>query len=82
MADRRKPRCQAQALNEVRREKARTTVQMQFNVVDAETLKDAQKHPEKYKHLLIRVAAYSAFFVNLTKEVQDDIIGRTQLSWA
>ena len=55
-------------------------MQMQFNVVDVEILKDAQKNPEKYKNLLVRVAAYSAFFVNLTKEVQDDIINRTEHS--
>lgn len=52
---------------------------VQFNVVDKETLIDAQKHPEKHKDLLIRVAGYSAFFVELGKEVQDEIIGRTEI---
>lgn len=51
---------------------------IQFNVVSAETLKAAQKNPEKYKGLIIRVAGYSAFFVELDKAVQDDIISRTE----
>lgn len=49
----------------------------QFNVVDRETLLNAQKHPEQHKDLLIRVAGYTAFFVELGKEIQDEIIGRT-----
>jgi formate C-acetyltransferase len=49
----------------------------QFNVVDRETLLDAQKHPDKHRDLLIRVAGYTAFFRELGKEVQDEIIGRT-----
>ena len=54
----------------------------QFNVVDRETLIDAQRHPEKHKDLLIRVAGYTAFFVELGKETQDEIIGRTEInSW-
>lgn len=51
----------------------------QFNVVDREILLDAQKHPEQHKDLLIRVAGYTAFFVELGKEVQDEIIGRTSI---
>lgn len=51
---------------------------VQFNVVDRETLLDAQKHPENYKDLIVRVAGYSANFVVLAKEVQDDIINRTE----
>ncbi len=50
---------------------------VQFNVVSPETLKDAQKHPEKHANLLVRVAGYSAKFVTLSKEVQDAIIERT-----
>ena len=50
---------------------------VQFNVVDKETLIEAQNNPEAYKHLLVRVAGYTAFFVELGKEVQDEIIGRT-----
>lgn len=51
----------------------------QFNVVDRETLLDAQRHPEEHKDLLIRVAGYTAFFVELGKETQDEIIGRTEI---
>jgi formate C-acetyltransferase len=50
---------------------------VQFNVIDRDVLIDAQKHPEKYKGLLIRVAGYTAYFVELGKDVQDEIIGRT-----
>ena len=51
---------------------------MQFNVVDRETLLDAQKHPEKYAHLVVRVAGYSALFTTLSRSLQDDIIRRTE----
>ena len=51
---------------------------MQFNVVDRETLLDAQAHPEKYGHLVVRVAGYSALFTTLSKSLQDDIIRRTE----
>ena len=51
---------------------------MQFNVVDRETLLEAQKNPEKYKHLVVRVAGYSALFTTLSKSLQDDIIRRTE----
>jgi formate C-acetyltransferase len=51
---------------------------VQFNVVDAETLRDAQKHPERYGDLLVRVAGYSDYFVNLTLELQNEIIKRTE----
>ncbi|HJJ66380.1 MAG TPA: glycyl radical protein [Methanocorpusculum sp.] len=54
---------------------------MQFNVVDRETLLDAQKHPEQYKHLVVRVAGYSALFTTLSKSLQDDIINRTEQGW-
>ncbi len=50
---------------------------VQFNVIDKETLLAAQQHPEDYKDLVVRVAGYSAQFVVLAKEVQDDIINRT-----
>lgn len=53
---------------------------IQFNVIDKETLLDAQAHPENYKDLVVRVAGYSAMFTSLAKEVQDDIISRTELS--
>ena len=51
---------------------------MQFNVVSRETLRDAQKHPEKYKSLVVRVAGYSALFTTLSKSLQEDIINRTE----
>ena len=50
----------------------------QFNVVDGNLLKDAQKNPERYPDLLVRVAGYSTLFVGLPKNVQDDIISRTE----
>ena len=50
---------------------------VQFNVVDKEKLIDAQQNPEQHKGLLVRVAGYTAYFVELGKDVQDEIIGRT-----
>jgi formate C-acetyltransferase len=51
---------------------------IQYNVVSADTLRDAQKNPDQYKNLVVRVAGYSAFFVELWKDLQDDIIARTE----
>ncbi|MEF9840176.1 MAG: glycyl radical protein [Lachnospiraceae bacterium] len=51
---------------------------MQFNVVDKDTLLKAQKNPEQYKHLVVRVAGYSALFTTLSRSLQDDIIHRTE----
>lgn len=51
---------------------------MQFNVVSRETLRDAQRHPEKYRSLVVRVAGYSALFTTLSRSLQEDIINRTQ----
>jgi len=53
---------------------------IQINVVDATTLKDAQKHPEEYTTLMVRVAGYSAYFNDLGREIQDSIIMRTEHS--
>ena len=53
---------------------------MQFNVVSRETLRDAQKNPDKYRSLVVRVAGYSALFTTLSKSLQDDIINRTEQS--
>ncbi len=53
---------------------------IQFNVVKAETLREAQKHPEKYKDLIVRVAGYSDYFVDLTEALQNEIIRRTEHS--
>ena len=51
---------------------------IQFNVVNAETLKEAQKHPEKYRDLIVRVAGYSDYFVDLGEDLQNEIIHRTE----
>ena len=51
---------------------------MQFNVVSRETLLDAQKNPDKYRSLVVRVAGYSALFTTLSRSLQDDIINRTE----
>ena len=53
---------------------------LQFNIINRDTLKKAQQNPEDYRSLLVRVAGYSAYFVELTKELQEDIISRTQHS--
>jgi pyruvate-formate lyase len=50
---------------------------IQFNVVTADMLRDAQKHPEKYRDLIVRVAGYSDYFNDLGRELQDEIIRRT-----
>jgi formate C-acetyltransferase len=51
---------------------------IQFNVVSAETLRDAQKHPEKYRDLIVRVAGYSDYFNDLGEDLQNEIIRRTE----
>jgi formate C-acetyltransferase len=51
---------------------------IQLNVVNADTLKDAQKNPAKYRDLIVRVAGYSDYFVDLSPELQDEIIRRTE----
>jgi pyruvate-formate lyase len=52
-------------------------MEMQISMVDTQTLLDAQQHPEHYPHLLVRVAGYSARFVDLSRDEQNEIIGRT-----
>lgn len=54
---------------------------IQFNVIDRQTLLDAQAHPEEYKDLIVRVAGYSDYFRNLDKALQDEIINRTEQSF-
>lgn len=54
---------------------------MQFNVVDKNVLIDAQKRPEQYRDLIVRVAGYSAQFICLDNAIQDDIIKRTEQSF-
>lgn len=56
-------------------------MESQFSIIGRETMLDAQKHPEQYQDLLVRIAGYSAYFVSLSREVQDDLIGRTELSF-
>ncbi len=51
---------------------------IQFNVVDADTLRDAQRYPEKYKDLIVRVAGYSDYFNDLGEDLQNEIIRRTE----
>lgn len=51
---------------------------IQFNVVDAQTLRDAQKHPEKHRDLIVRVAGYSDYFNDLGEDLQNEIINRTE----
>ncbi|MDP3487670.1 MAG: glycine radical domain-containing protein, partial [Bacillota bacterium] len=51
---------------------------IQFNVIDIETLREAQLHPENYRDLIVRVAGYSDYFNNLSKGLQDEIIARTE----
>ena len=53
--------------------------QLQLNAVNRDTLLDAQKHPEKYRNLIVRVWGWSGYFVELSKEYQDHIIKRTEL---
>jgi formate C-acetyltransferase len=55
-------------------------MEMQINVVSAETLKNAQKKPEDYKNLVVRVAGFSTYFVELHIDSQNDLISRTELA--
>jgi pyruvate-formate lyase len=57
-----------------------TIPHIQFNVVDSQVLREAQEHPEKYTDLQVRIAGYSAFWIDLAKETQDSIIARTEQS--
>jgi formate C-acetyltransferase len=51
---------------------------IQFNVVDRDTLCEAKKYPDDYRDLIVRVAGYSDYFVDLTEDLQDEIIRRTE----
>ncbi len=53
-------------------------MEVQYNVVDGKTLRKAQKHPEKYHNLVVRIAGFSAYFVDMTTEMQNDIISRAE----
>ncbi len=59
---------------------ARGGMEMQLNIVDAKILRDAQEHPENYKDLVVRVAGFSAYFVEVFKDCQDDLIRRTDMN--
>ena len=50
----------------------------QFNIVSSETMRKAQDDPEEYKNLVVRIAGYSAYFVELTPDCQEDLISRTE----
>ena len=54
-------------------------MEMQLNIVSADTLRDAQVHPENYKDLIVRIAGFSAYFVEVYRAAQDDLIRRTEL---
>jgi formate C-acetyltransferase len=55
-------------------------MELQLNIVDGETLRKAQENPEEYKDLVVRVAGFSAYFVEVFKESQDDLIRRTEMN--
>lgn len=58
--------------------KSTSAAQIQFNIVDSALLRDAQAHPENYRDLIVRVAGFSAYFVELSKPIQDEVIARTE----
>lgn len=58
---------------------AKKGMHVQFNIMSAETMRAAQKNPEDYKDMLVRVAGYSAYFVELGKPLQKDLIQRTEM---
>ena len=53
-------------------------MEVQYNVVDTETLKAAQAEPEAYRNLVVRIAGYSAYFIELGRDLQNDIIARSE----
>ena len=53
---------------------------IQYNIVDAAELKDAKVHPEEHRDLIVRVGGFSAYFVQLSDRIQDDVIGRSELT--
>ena len=58
---------------------SKNPMHVQFNIMSSETMRAAQKNPEKYRDMLVRVAGYSAYFVELGKPLQKDLIQRTEL---
>ena len=55
-------------------------MEMQMNIISSDTMRDAQAHPENYKDLVVRIAGFSAYFVEVYKAAQDDLIRRTELN--
>jgi formate C-acetyltransferase len=55
-------------------------MQLQFNMVDSETLKDAMAHPENYQNLIVRISGYNARFVELSRDLQIELIERSQFN--
>ncbi len=53
-------------------------MQMQFNVVSSDTLRDAMAHPENYQNLLVRISGYNAYFVTLNRDMQIELIERSE----
>ncbi len=53
-------------------------MQMQMNVIDSDTLKDAMAHPEQYRNLLVRISGYNAYFVTLNPDMQLELIERAE----
>ncbi|MNW64858.1 4-hydroxyphenylacetate decarboxylase large subunit [compost metagenome] len=51
---------------------------LQFNIINRQTLLDAQREPEQYRNLLVRIAGYSAYFTDLSEDLQNDLIRRTE----
>ena len=58
----------------------RLGMQIQLNIIGTDTLREAQKRPEDYQDLVVRIAGFSSYFVEVNKETQDDLIRRTELS--
>jgi len=58
---------------------ARGGMEMQLNIIDSDTLREAQEHPEDFRDLVVRVAGFSAYFVEVFKDCQDDLIRRTEM---
>ena len=55
-------------------------IHVQYNIIDTETMRRAQERPEEYRDLVVRIGGFSAYFVQLTREVQDDVIMRNEQS--
>jgi len=62
----------------VKKPRRRGSFHVQFNIVDSRMLKDAQKNPENYRGLMVRVAGFTQYWVELGKQIQDEVIARTE----